>query len=895
MKAYHYLLVLFLTISFSQCFDITEEDFENITFMNPTKFKINGTNPAYFRYELGENKNIIGLEFLRANLYMVVVKTYSSYENKTKEQNYTLADNQFIEINVTDYEKYIYIVIELTHKEYFYDDYLTIYDSEKPIELEHNKVISINKFLSNNEYQMTYKSDNKFIALYYSTQNYDNNTRKITVEYGDKTYIDGGMESSYKQILNLTGDSILKVKVENLVEEDYNNEKNEEFSLIIYEIEDMEYHFNKIETNNLQKINYIYNNESQTFYFYADISELGNPNTLDFKFNFKYFNSKTSKIEVLSKAVYLDESITQNELEANIPDGKEFPSFYDDESDEYYRLYFNNINSEKIFKYILVSVEISDENYYYGNNILEFSMGEKIEKKNFSDIQYNEKETIEKDIKSYIPQYYQIKLNPNEIYLLTSANKNEFISKIIKGKLINDDNTMNTNYISNDNEIIVLKDIEEITLKLFGTKTKVKFYIEKINASIFDYYENERNNNKIYEFKMKKDEIRYVLGTYSYDNYYCGSLKVNYYADVESGEFELYYKNNISYEDKSSIFPSNENYIKNFDEIFSLDTNIDLFRVKCKADGTLKIRPEYKEFNVTTHLIQKDTINTITMSELSEVVQLSAPIVKTNKMLFFSIKIVKEEQLLTLVNDNQITLKIWPDTEGLFPIGNIKFGETFKGSINLENYKADELAIHVDSNDYSTEIQVIEIIQNEFNTYQEIKEGDNINLTSYNIFYKISENCKDVSINIENLEDKNISYGIIKSSINDSNYLITADKYKDTVSKDIKKDKENIIFNNPYYHAKNNLEPYMYFILSIVGEENDMKYNIKLSLTKDKSSDDTPEDDDTTKIIIIVVIIVAVILILLAIILFTFLSKKRRSSSDIEKISSIDPKETPIL
>ena len=104
-------------------------------------------------------------------------------------------------------------------------------------------------------------------------------------------------------------------------------------------------------------------------------------------------------------------------------------------------------------------------------------------------------------------------MNLNEIYLLTSANKNEFISKIIKGKLINDDNTMNTNYISNDNEIIVLKDIEEITLKLFGTKTKVKFYIEKINASIFDYYENERNNNKIYEFKMKKDEIRYVLGT----------------------------------------------------------------------------------------------------------------------------------------------------------------------------------------------------------------------------------------------------------------------------------------------------------------------------------------------------------------------------------------------
>ena len=52
----------------------------------------------------------------------------------------------------------------------------------------------------------------------------------------------------------------------------------------------------------------------------------------------------------LNNNVDIDESINQNELEANIPDRKEFPSFYDDESDEHYRLYFNNINSEKNFK-----------------------------------------------------------------------------------------------------------------------------------------------------------------------------------------------------------------------------------------------------------------------------------------------------------------------------------------------------------------------------------------------------------------------------------------------------------------------------------------------------------------------------------------------------------------
>ena len=262
------LLLLILIFSFSNCFINSEEDFQEIDFMTPTKFAININEKAYFKYKLQEQKKSIALKFLHANLYTVNIKVYSSFQEDQQLVNYLMAQNQFKEINVSTCDEYVYIVIEETNPYYHYDDYLTIYDSERQIKLENNKVISINNFLSNNKYELFYPISNKSIVLFYNTQNFEKNKRIISIEYEGDKIIDNHEEPTLKTYLNITGDGSIIINIQNLVEEESeDNNGNQEFSIIIHEVDQPEINFNQIIQNQIDTINYIYNNESQIYYY----------------------------------------------------------------------------------------------------------------------------------------------------------------------------------------------------------------------------------------------------------------------------------------------------------------------------------------------------------------------------------------------------------------------------------------------------------------------------------------------------------------------------------------------------------------------------------------------------------------------------------------------------
>ena len=113
--------------------------------------------------------------------------------------------------------------------------------------------------------------------------------------------------------------------------------QKQEFTIMIREIGDVEHNFNEINVNKTETINYIQSNESQIFYFYANITGLQNLNTLNFKFDYRYFGQ--NMIKVLSKIISLDEEIKQEYLEDNVPDTNESYASYDMYSDEYYRIY----------------------------------------------------------------------------------------------------------------------------------------------------------------------------------------------------------------------------------------------------------------------------------------------------------------------------------------------------------------------------------------------------------------------------------------------------------------------------------------------------------------------------------------------------------------------------
>jgi hypothetical protein len=74
-----------------------------------------------------------------------------------------------------------------------------------------------------------------------------------------------------------------------------------------------------------------------------------------------------------------------------------------------------------------------------------------------------------------------------------------FVSTFVKGDLISVNNTINLDILESNNEIIVLSDIEEFTIKLFGIKKNVEVYIERVRKEEIEFVQEIREKNKIFK------------------------------------------------------------------------------------------------------------------------------------------------------------------------------------------------------------------------------------------------------------------------------------------------------------------------------------------------------------------------------------------------------------
>ena len=851
------ILYLFLILSFTSCINAEYEDIETYT---KTKFSVNKEKAAYFKYFLGEEKGPIGLEFLLAKLYTVQVSIYKSLEDD-KPIQYFLAQEPFKEIDTSEFGEYIYIVIEETSS-YFYEDYITIYNPKVKIELTPGEPLTINNFLSNNKYTISLSSANDILLLY-NTLNEGNNTRKITISTGNETIIEEGEDSYYK--LDLPPRE-LEISVENFVQkEGEETALSQDFSLIFYE-KTKAYGFSDLVKNTIKTTKYIHSDQIQTFYYYADISEDVLSNTINFKLFFKYYVYKNNT-NFYTKIIYLNEEITDSDLEENIPTENELPFGYDVDSDEFLRIYFRDEKKDTKYKYLLVKVEIIEDQYYIGSHNMEVSIGDQVQTYDRTEDEYNKAKEINKKLNDYIPTYLQLKLDSNEMYLLTSQNQE--LTTYIIGDLLDDKNQINENYLINTNEIIILSNINELTIKLFGSTTKeINIIVEKINKDQLLFAENERNND-IFEISMDEDEcnnvgVKYVLGTFDYEKYAYGEITVNYYATADSGDFLVYFKDYAKIEDET-LFPQRESTLQELNTRIVLNKNLDLFTVKCKKAGTMSIRPEYKTFDETTHIIEQNGIEQILLHDYTEMVQLTTSLGQNTGIVYFSI----------LSLDKQ-TMNITSDTPGVFDNATIS-NEPFIGSANLSKYKMDQLAIKVKANSLDNNIEVTEIIHNKYNTYKKLEEGDNKDINEYNAYIQIKNTTQKVNLIIDNLKNKKISYGVIKTAINDENYLNVANNYTNTTEKEIKEDDEKIVVENIYKDNKDIIKPYLYLVISVLNKEDNIKYNINVEFENNKDDED---DDNTTALIVVILLFVAILVGSITLAIFMLVIKKRNSAKD---------------
>ena len=852
------ILSFILIISILSCVKNTNEEFQEIESLVKTGFNINKDKPAYFKYRLGETKGPIGIHFLLANLYTVNVSILKTVDGEP--EIYSLAKEQFKEINTTDFEDYVYIIIKENY-EYFYKDYITIYDPNKKIELKSGEPLFIPNFLSNNKYEMTFISDTSS-ELIYNTLNSEQNNRKITIISGNETIIDKGEESQYKTILDKGEYSII---VENFVENEEEN-LNQEFTLIVYEKKNS-FDFSELTENEIKKTNYIYSNEAQTFYYYADISKNKNTNSINFKLFFKYYKFGNNT-KFFTKIIYLDNEITENDLEGNIPTENNLPCLYDDDSDEYFRIYFHDEKNETQYKYLLVKVEITENEYYSGSKYIDVSIGNEVQNYDYTNIEYNNAQTVSPKVIDYIPTYFKLILNKDEKYLLTS--QNEGLSLFIKGDLITEDNKPNEDYLNDSNEIVILSGITELTIKLFGSTTAdINFYVEKIKPSQLIYADTKRNND-IFEIEMAEDECqnvgtKYVLGTFDYEEYAYGEVKMNYYATIDEGEFEVFYKNYTRMEE-GTLFPKNQDSAIEINKIILFETNVDLFTIKCKKAGKMSIRPVSKNFEENVNLVQQNNISQISLYDSSEIIQLSTPLGQNTEKVYFSILSLDGKELT-----------ISPDTPGLFEEKKIKNNELFAEVADLSKYKMDQLAIKVVGSSGEKNIEVVEIIHNEFNTYKKLEKGENKNINLNNVYMLIDKEISKIEVNIENLQNKKISYGVIKSACNDSNYLSTANNYPNITSEEIKENTQKLEIENIYNGNDDSMKPYLFLVISVLGEEKNLDYNVNVQIKKNNG-----EEDDNTLLIVFICLVSVIVLGFIILALFMIVIKKQNKEKDLE-------------
>ena len=870
------ILLAFSTIKFVLTSKCTEGNFEEIQSSTLKSFNVSPENELCIKYKLQSQKNLIALSFKIGNIYSGYVYIYKSQSDIIFEDDdyknaslvYSIGENSFKEIDVNDFNDYVYIIIKDNH-EYFFNDFLILYDSEVSYQPKNGEPINIKSFMSNNKYEFKYIS-NKSFEMFFNSKipGHKKITTQIDDTINDPINDEYGVHETIQQ--KEEGETVYTVTVELL-----DDVEDEEFSIIFYETDFNKNNAEEFIVNEEIKKEYIFfndtNNNGKIFYFYTNVTEYTNSGTVNLKLD--YLTKRNKYIDIYSDIVVSETELTTENLAPyfdNITDKTNLPMDYDLYSDEYSKIYFHN-SDENVYKYIIVIVKINTNKEYHPTKFFTISIGNETNNiQDLSNLEYFKTFSIETESKSYIPTYFKLTLDVNSKYILYAPYNEKLL--FIKGDLLTSDNEINKNYLSDEKDIIKLSEINELTVRIFGYEIpKTTFYIEKVIDNDTIIIENDRQNEAINILMSEEDceskKKKYILGTYDKETYTLEKDVFYGIGDSES-EFNLYFKNTIEL-DSNSLFPSNEIYKKELEKVFILDTNLDFYTISCNKPGNFYLRPLRKKFDQTTHLIYQNSINTINKNSDVEILQLSSSIKKNNETLYLSI---------LSKNGNEIT--ITPDTKELFEEKKIKGNELFTQEINTGEFKMDQLAIKITSTEETT-LEVIEVIHQNYTKYSIINNDEKNELTNNNFIKFINNTVPNLTVNIEGLENsEKVFYGIVKLSSNDTNYVPPAYKFNDEIqSKNISKN-ETLEIENKYYKEEDEQKIYQAFIFSILTANTDKKYNVSFYDNKNENDDNVSNGMILNVGIIIAGVCLVIIIFIVGSVLIYVKSKKNLNSEN---------------
>ena len=867
IKVFCLLLLIHLSL-LDYCADVAFDDLqENVH----QEFQVSPGNEMCLRYLLSDQKSKISLMFFGSNSpssEVVIYKSPSdirlkddSYEGY--EERFLIDENEFKEIDVSDYDEYAYIIIRDTKDEDTNRGTFILYDSEMPIPLIKGQPLNMKRFMEGKSYEFTYTSSNN-LTFVFSTK--VKSKKYVTVKYGGETKVDKKLYDTDEILYLINPDSTVK-DLDVVVEEIEPGKENEDFSVVLYENGPNE--FIEIVQNEEKTINYLNldkKGEKQSFFFYYSLNDQYESNTINFKLD--PLASEKKYINISAGVYHSAKSLNKQEMEFNFHfDKNDLPIEYDRDSNIFKRIYFKDEEKSFKYRYVFFKVEISNLNEYFGSKDFIITIGDELEVIDLRSVDFYKAEIIDFEIEALFPKYYQLLLDPNERYIFTSPVPE--CSMFLEGDLLikNETNhtlSVNHNYQDDPDELFGLWDYSNFTIRIFGEELiRKKIYIEKFKADEVLINEVMRNDYPL-DIELTQEDCRlgkrkYVVGIFNKTLYPKEDEIVitKFWTILKEGEMTLYYRDNILLEG-DSLFPIDKEYEVEKDKTFALDNYIDFFTITCTKPGIFSLRSLHKEYSETTITINQNSID-VTSIEGNEttVILLSAPIKPPTEYLYFSLLSVEGEPIT-----------IEPDTPGMFNTTTIKGDQLFTLKIKLADFKVDELAVRVNSTERAV-IEFLEVIRYNFTEYTVIESDGKTTLKSNHFIRFYDKNIDQIKVKVS-FNDLNlvpVSYGFVRLSTDDTNYLPLASQFQEeyNITRKNLLNNEEIIVKNPFKDVKDN-KKYLAFIFSIQRYESH-EYSIEIG--------EISEGGGNT-ILIIILIIVGIIVVVGVIALIIFFIGKRK-------------------
>lgn len=840
-------------------------------------FAVGPNSEGCFLYLISKTKNKISLIFpkmISPSAEIVIYKSKSDISMKDNSyvnyvDRFLASENTFKEIDVKDFDQYIFIIIRDHNFSEEYSNKFILYDTQIPIPLHDGKPITMKYFFSTNIYNFVYMSTGNFTFIYSSKVKLK---KYINATYNNQIKIEKKIDET-DEILYLKSYDPTEKYFYFTVEDIEPGTEDQEFSVIVYE--GGIFKFNEIERNKKYTINYINCNkldEPQIFFFYYLLGDLKGSNTINFKLDPAAY--KTDYIKIVSGSFHSDKELKDDDFEKYFHfDKNKFPIEYDLDSEIYKKIYFQDTDTSYAYRYIFFKVEIYKLNNYYSPQNFLVTVGEEMSVIEYINMIFFSNNVITKIIKPYFPTYFKIILNPKERYIFVSPYPKNTI--YIEGDLVKRDENqniiVNKDYYTDEDEVFAFTGISEFTVAVFCSESfEANFYIERYNENDLIILENFRNNDPI-SITFRQDECavnkkKYIVGIYNKEYYTKLNKTFVKYWTTKDGEMRAYYRNNITVEGKN-LFPYAKKYSIEKEEYIYINNYVDFFTFTCIKAGTLTLRSTFKIFNETTHKIGQNTLNRIKIGSETEIVQLTSPIKPPVNYLHCAIFSCYGKKI-----------KIYPDTPELFKETTIENDNIFTLKIDLSKFEPDQLAIKVKAED-KTEIEVVEIIKYNYTEYTVIKDNKMTHLTD-NLFVRfLNNNSQRIKVTIKGLAGVPIAYGIVKLFTYDVDFLPYPTQFKDTIIRKTASEVENLEIQNNFYGVNDN-KKYTAFIFAIT---NFKYYEFDAQVIEGDES-----NSGGNSLTIILFIIFGTVIIIIVVILYFFVKEKKKENKYEMEVEKID-------